>query len=191
MIDVRHAVLEDRYGKSIREIFAEEGEAGFREKEAAILEELTGFDGCVIATGGGVVIRDDNRERLKLGPVVWLQAPAEVLWQRLQGDPSSAEQRPDLGQGGLTEIEEILRARNALYEACHDRAVDTSQQAPEQIKLQGNRLFFDSCSKEVCEDSLLLLSATLYHNGRWGQRTMNNLLALNDMECLEAGTSEP
>jgi 3-dehydroquinate dehydratase / shikimate dehydrogenase len=127
------AVLEDRYGKTIREIFAEEGESGFREKEAAILEELTGFDGCVIATGGGVVLREDNRQRLKLGPVVWLQAPAELLWQRLQADPITAEQRPDLGQGGLGEIEEMLRARNPLYEECQTFCVDSSQQTPEEI----------------------------------------------------------
>jgi 3-dehydroquinate dehydratase/shikimate dehydrogenase len=121
------AVLEDRYGKTIKEIFAEEGEEGFRAKEAAILEELCGYDGCVIATGGGVILREDNRECLKRGPVVWLQAPADVLWQRLQGDPATAEQRPDLAQGGLAEIEELLKARSPLYEACQNLTVDATQ----------------------------------------------------------------
>lgn len=126
------AVLEDRYGKSIKEIFAEEGEAGFRDREAAILEELCAYDCCVIATGGGVVLREDNRERLKLGPVVWLNAPADVLWQRLQSDSATAEQRPDLAQGGRAEIEELLRARMPLYDACQNLTLDATQ-SPEMI----------------------------------------------------------
>ncbi len=126
------AVLEDRWGRTIKEIFAEEGEASFRDKEAAILEELCGYDGCVIATGGGVILRDDNRDRLKLGPVVWLQAPANVLWQRLQADPATNEQRPALAQGGFTEIEALLTARTPLYEAAQNLTIDATQ-TPEQI----------------------------------------------------------
>src|SRR6266851_4297715 len=81
------AALEERFGCSIRIIFEEEGEAGFRQKEAALLEELCCSREQVIATGGGVVLRAANRERLRAaGRVVWLTAAARVLWQRLQAD---------------------------------------------------------------------------------------------------------
>src|SRR4051794_32095094 len=66
-------VIESRASKTIREIFAADGETGFRDREAAILEELSQCQRCVIATGGGVVIRPDNRQRLReAGFVVWL-----------------------------------------------------------------------------------------------------------------------
>ena len=58
-------VLEDRQGQSIRQIFADEGELRFREMEAAILAELCVRQGHVIAVGGGVVLRAENRQRLK------------------------------------------------------------------------------------------------------------------------------
>ncbi len=87
----------------------------------------------VIATGGGVILREENRAALKRGAVVWLRAPAQVLWQRMQADATTAERRPNLAQGGLTEIEELLRVREPLYQACQDFAVDASKQTPEQI----------------------------------------------------------
>src|SRR5262245_46963407 len=67
-------LLEQRFAKTIRQIFDEEGEAGFRAKETAILDELSGRHQCVIATGGGVVLRPENRNRLKSGATVWLTA---------------------------------------------------------------------------------------------------------------------
>jgi shikimate kinase len=127
------AVLEERHGKTIRQIFADEGEAGFRAKEAAILQELCGLHDHVIATGGGVILQPENRALLKQGTVVWLKAPAEVLWLRLQQDGTTAERRPNLVQGGLTEIEEMLRVRTPLYEACQHLTVDTAERTPEQV----------------------------------------------------------
>jgi len=128
------AVLEDRFGRSIREIFAEEGEEAFRDKEVAILEELAALpDDYVIATGGGVIVREENRACLAQGAVVWLRAPADVLWQRLQTDPATAEQRPDLAQGGIAEIEALLQTRTPIYEACQHCTVDVAEQTPEQI----------------------------------------------------------
>src|SRR6516225_5630423 len=59
------AVLEGRYGRSIRRIFADEGEAGFRDKEAAVLVDLCRGRRQVVATGGGVVLRPENRARLR------------------------------------------------------------------------------------------------------------------------------
>src|SRR5438309_1175163 len=91
------AALEERYGRSIRRIFEEDGEAGFREKEMAILEELCRAHNHVIATGGGVVLREANLQRLRTaGRVVWLTADARTLWQRLQADEKTHERRPPL-----------------------------------------------------------------------------------------------
>ena len=127
------AVLEERHGKTIRQIFADEGEPSFRAKEAAILRELGVLQDHVIATGGGVILRPENRELLKQGTVVWLKATPEVLWHRLQQDATTAERRPNLVQGGLVEIEELLRVRTLLYEACQDFTVDTAERTPEEV----------------------------------------------------------
>jgi shikimate kinase len=127
------AVLEARHGQSIRDIFAAEGESGFRARESAVLAELARRDNAVIATGGGVIVRPENRELLKRGTVIWLTAPADVLWQRLQADATTAERRPDLAQGGLAEIEDLLRARTPHYEACADWQVDTSRHEPAEV----------------------------------------------------------
>ncbi|HZZ80775.1 MAG TPA: shikimate kinase [Gemmataceae bacterium] len=124
------AVLEERFGKSIRQIFAEEGEPSFRNKEAAILQELSQLQDHVVATGGGVVLRPDNRAALQRGHVVWLQAPSDVLWQRMRSDASTAERRPNLAQGGIAEIEAMLSVRTPLYEECQDLIVDTSKGNP-------------------------------------------------------------
>lgn len=125
--------LQARHGKTIRQIFAEEVEKGFREKESQLLQELSDYEDHVIATGGGIILREDNRALLKKGIVVWLQAPADVLWQRLQQDVSTAEKRPDLAQGGLAEIEQLLELRAPLYEECHDFAVNTGSRSPEEV----------------------------------------------------------
>jgi shikimate kinase len=128
------AVLEARHGRSIRRIFQEEGEAGFRAHEAAILEHLSGGRRQVIATGGGVVLRPENRERLRAsGWVVWLCADPATLWQRLQGDASTAERRPALSVGGLAEVEELLRVREPLYRTCAHRIVSTAGRAPNEV----------------------------------------------------------
>jgi shikimate kinase len=128
------AVLEARHGRTIRQIFDEEGEAGFRDKEAALLREHCGLDNHVIATGGGVVLRLENRRRLRdAGHVVWLTADPATLWQRLQQDVTTAERRPALTVGGLPEIEDLLRAREPLYRECAHQVVDTTGRSPQEI----------------------------------------------------------
>jgi shikimate kinase len=129
-------LLEERFAKTIRQIFDEEGEGGFRAKESAILEELSARPRCAIATGGGVVLRPENRARLKSGATIWLTAAPATIWQRLQDDRTTAERRPNLTQGGLAEVEELLRVRQPLYEACADWTVDTTEQPPERVAEQ-------------------------------------------------------
>jgi shikimate kinase len=126
--------LEKRYGQSIRAIFASEGEASFRDKESALLMELCHLPRCIIATGGGVVLRESNRALLRAsGRVVGLTAEVETLWQRVQADASTAERRPPLTVGGRAEMEEILRFREPLYRQCADFVVDTTGREPPEI----------------------------------------------------------
>jgi shikimate kinase len=128
------AVLEQRAGRSIRELFAGEGEAGFRAREAALLEELCHCQRHVIATGGGVILKEENRRRLRAdGAVVWLVADADTIWQRLQADATTAERRPALTVGGLDEVRELLRVREPLYRECAGWSVETAARSPAEV----------------------------------------------------------
>ncbi|NBW85828.1 MAG: shikimate kinase [Planctomycetia bacterium] len=129
------AVLETRIGNTIAAFVRKRGEPAFRDEEAAVLRELLEQPG-VLATGGGVVLRAENRELLRrLGrPLVWLQAPVDVLRRRLAADPATAERRPALsGADPLAEVEEALRTREPLYSECADAAFDVAADAPERI----------------------------------------------------------
>lgn len=126
--------LEKRYDQSIKAIFAAEGEAGFREKESAVLVELCRLPRHVIATGGGVVLRESNRSLLRAsGRIVWLSADVDTLWQRVEADSATEERRPPLTVGGRVEMEEILQFREALYRQCADHIVHTAGRQPSEI----------------------------------------------------------
>jgi shikimate kinase len=128
------AVLEERQGRTIRQIFAEDGEQAFRAIEAAILAEHGLCQRHVIATGGGAILRADNRQLLKdSGTVVWLKADPATLWQRLQADAATRERRPDLSGGGLAEIETLLAVREPLYAQCAHLVVDTAGRPVEDV----------------------------------------------------------
>src|SRR6266568_2195570 len=76
--------LEARAGRSIGDIFATDGETVFRDLEEQTLVELIDWGLAVIATGGGVILREANRARMKAaGTIVWLTADAETLCQRM------------------------------------------------------------------------------------------------------------
>lgn len=125
------AELQRRAGRTVRELFATEGEAGFRDREAAILAELCRLDRVVIATGGGAVLRDANRALLReSGVVVWLTADPETLYRRITADDTSADTRPNLGPGGLEEVRQVLAAREPLYRQCAHHAIETAGQSP-------------------------------------------------------------
>src|SRR4051812_44497385 len=108
--------LQRRAGMSVRDIFQAEGEPGFREREAALLPELCAPDDAVIATGGGVVLRPDNRARLSAaGLVVLLVADIDTLHRRISTDPASGATRPDLAGGGREEVAAKWAERAELY----------------------------------------------------------------------------
>jgi shikimate kinase len=127
-------LLEQRAGMTIRQVFETEGEAGFRRREAQVLEELCRLPPTVVATGGGVVLSGANRARLKAaGRVVWLKANPQTIRRRLENDRTTAERRPVLTVGGLAEIKELLRAREPLYRAVADLIIETTGRPPEEV----------------------------------------------------------
>jgi shikimate kinase len=126
-------VLEADAGMCIRDIFAREGEGGFRDRETATLRKLAAGPLAVIATGGGVILRPENRELLRAsGVVVWLAAPAELLWDRISTDPTTAARRPNLAGGGPDEVRALLAVREPLYAATAHATVDASR-SPEEV----------------------------------------------------------
>jgi len=129
------AEIERRAGRSISEIFTDDGEASFRTLEAAVLDELSRGVNCVLALGGGAVLRPGNRAKLKArGRTVWLVARPETLWQRILDDEASGHHRPNLtAVGGLAEITEVLARRLPVYRECADWVVDTEGKTPADV----------------------------------------------------------
>ncbi|MEI7750620.1 MAG: shikimate kinase [Candidatus Omnitrophota bacterium] len=112
------AEIQAKEGRSIPEIFAGSGEPYFRDEESAVLEHFSKQNGQVIATGGGIVLREGNVRRMKItGKVVLLKASAEYLWQRVR----YSKDRPLLNQPDpLGALRQILNDRATLYEnGCH------------------------------------------------------------------------
>jgi shikimate kinase len=112
------AEIQTKEGRSIPEIFAESGEPYFRDAESSVLEHFSKQAKQVIATGGGVVLREANVRRMKeTGKVVLLDASVESLWQRVR----YSKDRPLLDKPDpLVALRQILNDRGAFYSnACH------------------------------------------------------------------------
>ena len=127
--------LERQEGRSIREIFADDGEGYFREVERRIVSELLTRDRLVLAAGGGAILNEDTRNDMRnAGPVVWLRASVDVLFERIYGDQSTAERRPNLtSSGGRDEIEQVLAQREDIYRSCATSVIETDQLETTQI----------------------------------------------------------
>ena len=127
--------LERDAGRPIRAIFAEEGEAAFRDLEARTLARLVERPGAVLATGGGVVLRASNRSLLKrFGRVVWLTGDPRSLASRLQADAPGLAGRPALTSAGtLDEIAAVAEAREPHYREVADAIVDTTGRTPAEV----------------------------------------------------------
>jgi shikimate kinase len=129
------AEIERVAGRSIPEIFAADGEAGFRDLEAAVLRDLLDSDQpSVIATGGGAVLRPENRDAMRArGVVVWLRASTETLLARA-GDGRS---RPLLAGDPAGNLTRLASERAAAYSEAAHQVVDV------------DRLSFDEIARRV------------------------------------------
>ena len=126
--------IEGRTGVKIALIFDIEGEAGFRAREAQVMEQLTQLSNVVLATGGGVVLAADNRERLAgRGLVVYLHGQPKDLCFRTRHDKS----RPLLqNTDPLEKLEALYRLRDPLYREIADIVIDTGRQSARNLLLQ-------------------------------------------------------
>jgi shikimate kinase len=120
-VDCDHE-LEARTGAPIPTIFEIEGEAAFREREMQTLAELALLDNVVLSTGGGVVLRAENRAQLKAnGTVLYLHVEPALLFDRVR----HARHRPLLQIGDpRARLEELYTQRDALYREVADHVVD-------------------------------------------------------------------
>jgi shikimate kinase len=117
------AIIEERTGVDIPYIFEKEGEAGFRQRETAIIAELTALHGLVLATGGGAAEDTESRRRLAAnGTVVYLYTSVAEQQRRTR----KSRNRPLLNNGDPAEIlEQLMQKRDPQYREIADLVVET------------------------------------------------------------------
>jgi len=125
-VDADHE-LEARLGVTIPTIFEVEGEAGFRDREEAVIAELAKLTDIVLSTGGGAVMRAGSRARLReSGTVLYLHAKPEVLWQRLRG----SRHRPMLQAADpRTRLVDLYTLRDPLYREVAHHVIESDRDA--------------------------------------------------------------
>ncbi len=129
-------VIEDRAGKTIANIFKENGEEYFRDLESQILEEVAKRGGRIVSTGGGVPIRSQNRETMNsTGLVIRLTASAQTIHERLavSSKRRGRSLRPLLGNDApIQKIENMMIAREKGYSSAKI-TVDTEHKSHQQV----------------------------------------------------------
>ncbi|MBD2385608.1 shikimate kinase [Cylindrospermum sp. FACHB-282] len=123
------SVIVQAAGKSINEVFADEGEAAFRQLESDVLAQVCAFTKLTIATGGGIVLRRENWGYLHHGLIVWLDVPLELIMARLAEDTT----RPLLQDADLQgKLRSLLEQRKPLYSQGDLRITVQEGETPEQ-----------------------------------------------------------
>ena len=129
-------VIEETEGRTINEIFADEGEESFRNMETELLETINSehWRDFVISLGGGMPVREENRALLRqIGKVVFLKASPQTIYERVKGDDS----RPLLKtEDPMARIKELLDSRISFYEEAADIVIDTDGKSPSDIVLE-------------------------------------------------------
>jgi shikimate kinase len=127
-----------RAGKTIKQIFEDEGEARFRDIEADVVKQVLLLDEHVLSMGGGVVVRPENRAALKAhapNRVFYLRCDPTMLYHRIMADPKTAETRPALTKlsGSPEEIAQLLEVRQPLYREVMTAEIDVTRVTPEEV----------------------------------------------------------
>lgn len=124
-------IIEDKTGADIPWIFDVEGESGFRDRESAVLEEVLQESNAVIATGGGIIVREKNVKLLQnFSPVFYLSATVDQLVERTHKD----KKRPLLQvDDPKSKIQELYTARDPLYRKVADHIVMTDSRGPKHV----------------------------------------------------------
>jgi shikimate kinase len=130
-LDTDHRI-ETMAGCPIETLVSEKGWVHFRRIEKRVVEEIAGNRDLVVATGGGVILDEENTNNLrKNGLLVWLRGDPGVLQERFARDWKAGRRRPSLGGGDpLEEITELLKGRAPLYGKAADVEVDTTEISP-------------------------------------------------------------
>ncbi|MFH1023050.1 MAG: shikimate kinase [Planctomycetota bacterium] len=122
--------IEQQEGRTVPEIFRERGEPAFRRLERAMVRKFAARRGCVIATGGGVILSPANVRTLRaMGPVIELRSDPAVILRRIRVPGN----RPLLDKNPRERIRGLLRLRIPLYTKAADAVVNTSQFHPGRI----------------------------------------------------------
>jgi shikimate kinase len=129
-------VIEHRSGRTIAQIFDDQGETAFRDLEQEVVTQLCTRQRTVVALGGGAVLRAENRRQIGEcgGIIVWLAAGPSTLLRRTAADSRTASRRPPLTRAKPeAEVERLLHERTPLYRACATFKVDTEHQDPAAV----------------------------------------------------------
>lgn len=126
------ALLVQRLEMPISDYFACYGEDSFRQQESLLLHELLNQESSVIATGGGIVLKPENRELLKKNPCnIYLRIDFDHLYQRLATDP--VNKRPLFLDKNQEEFHTLYEQRLPLYEEVATHVIDVADKTPEKI----------------------------------------------------------
>jgi shikimate kinase len=120
-------------GKTIREIFDQQGEQAFRDLESEIVREAMLLQEQVISLGGGALLREENRAAIKASghKVIYLKCDPQELHKRISADPQSSATRPNLtAAGGLEEVKHLLEVREPTYRAAMTAELDVTHLSP-------------------------------------------------------------
>jgi shikimate kinase len=129
-VDSDHEIVA-RCGVSIPTIFEIEGEEGFRKREACVIDEISQRQGIVLATGGGAVIRPENRSALKgRGTVVYLRCQPRELYLRTRHDKNRPLLQTD---DPLKKLQELYAARHAFYMQAADIVLESGRQSAQWL----------------------------------------------------------
>lgn len=129
LVDVDRVII-TRTGRTVRELWAEGGEAAYRALESEVsIEALSGSDDVILAVPGGAILDPAVRDALAVAAVVWLRTDPSVLGTRVRAD----DHRPLLGADPATDLAEMAKARNGIYAAVAGLVIDTDDLEPSSI----------------------------------------------------------